>query len=225
MDLHGEVYLVKIPIFVFEIRRTLLSLAILEDKGSLLTVKDDSEKLGGHGREMMMSRQGISFLVDMEFRDGLMEKKGKDMRGSSSLQIGQRCGRFFRRSWCGWEKDSFLCNTRSVQSRSGWTHQLTHIAFTLWCRVCIPGSDREAPHLRQDGGEETVAATLIVSLDCFCWGHWQRTTPALTPCDGNFTYSLGLMMPKKLLVPYAIQEVCVFLQGLGHTRMVLESNG
>ena len=45
MDLHGEV-------FVCEVRRPMLSMAMLEDKGLHLTVGDGCRKLGGHGREM-----------------------------------------------------------------------------------------------------------------------------------------------------------------------------
>ena len=38
------------------------------------------------------------------------------------------------------------------------------------------------------------------------------TTPTLVLCDGNTTYSLGLMVPRRGPVPYAVRGVCVFLQ-------------
>ena len=52
MDLHGKVFSVKIPFVVCQVRRPLLSLAMLEDKGFHLTVKNGCRKLGGHGREI-----------------------------------------------------------------------------------------------------------------------------------------------------------------------------
>ena len=63
MDLHGEVFTVKIPFVVCEVRRPLLSLAMLEDKDFHLTVKGGCWKLGGHGREMILRRQGNSNLL------------------------------------------------------------------------------------------------------------------------------------------------------------------
>ena len=75
LDLQGRVFTVKTPFVVCEVRRPLLSLAMLEDKGFHMTVKDGCQKLGGHGREMNLQRQGNSYLVDVEFRGGLLEKK------------------------------------------------------------------------------------------------------------------------------------------------------
>ena len=48
---------------------------MLEDKGFHMTVKDGCRKLGGHGREMNLQRQGNSYLVDVEFPGQLLEKK------------------------------------------------------------------------------------------------------------------------------------------------------
>ena len=75
LDLQVRVFTVKIPFVVCEVRRPLLSLAMLEEKGFHMTVKDGCRKLGGHGREMNLQRQGNSYLVDVEFRGGLLEKK------------------------------------------------------------------------------------------------------------------------------------------------------
>ena len=62
------------------------------------------------------------------------------------------------------------------------SHQLTHIPFAPWCRACIAGRCRETPHFRHGGGEETAAATPVVSLDCFFLG---LTVPTLVLCDGK----------------------------------------
>ena len=110
------------------------------------------------------------------------------------------------------------------------SYQLTHIPFAPWCRACTAGRGREAPHFRHSGSEETAAATPVVSLDCFFLGltdstAGEGTTPTHVLCDGNTTYSLGLMVPRKGPVPHAVRGVCVFLQELGYTRMILKSDG
>ena len=53
----------------------------------------------------------------------------------------------------------------------------------------------------------------------------EGTTPTLVLCDGNTTYSLGLMVPRKGPVPRAVRGVWVFLQELEYTRMILKSDG
>ena len=58
VDLHGEVFTVKIPFVVCEVRRPMLSMAMLEDKGFHLTVGDGCRKVGGHGREMSLRKKG-----------------------------------------------------------------------------------------------------------------------------------------------------------------------
>ena len=166
----------KIPFVVCEVRRLLLSLALLEDKGFHITVKDDCRKLGGHGREMNLRRQGNSHLADVEFRGGLLEKKRL-----GSLLV----------SWLLWtvvwqvflplagadERRAITTATPEALSREAVeSHMLTHIPFAPWCRACISGRGREAPHFRQ-GGEETVA-TPVISLDFFFLSltdqHWRR---------------------------------------------------
>ena len=126
------------------------------------------------------------------------------------------------------ERRAVTIATPEVPSREAVeSHVLTHIPFAPWCRACISGRGREAPHFRQ-GGEET-AATLVISLDYFFLGLTDSTgdgtTPTLALCDGNTIYSLGLMVPRKGPVPYAVRVVCVFLQELGYTRMVLKRYG
>ena len=55
MNLHGEVFTVKVFAVVCEGRRLqLLSMIWWEIEGFLLTVGDDCRKLGGHGREMIL---------------------------------------------------------------------------------------------------------------------------------------------------------------------------
>ena len=99
------------------------------------------------------------------------------------------------------------------------SHQLTHIPSAPWCRAKIAGWGREVPHVRHGGGEETAAATPVVSLDYFFLSltdstTGEGTTRTLVLCDGNTTCSLGLMVPRKGLVTCAVRGVCVFLQEL-----------
>ena len=53
-DLYGKVFTVRISFVVCEVRRPLLSLAMLEDTGFQMTVKDGCRILGGHGLEMCL---------------------------------------------------------------------------------------------------------------------------------------------------------------------------
>ena len=117
LDLLGKVFTVKIPFVVCEVRRPLLSLAMLEDKGFHMTVQDGCRKLGGHGHEMNLRRQGNSYLVDVEFRGGLLEKRHRDWISSLSRgSCGQCCGRSFWHCWCRRKTSCYHFNTRSAQS-------------------------------------------------------------------------------------------------------------
>ena len=128
------------------------------------------------------------------------------------------------------ERRAVTISTPEMPSREAVeSHQLTHIPFPPWCRACISGRGREAPHFRHGGGEESAAATPVVSLDyLFLFlsdSTGEGTTRTLVLCDGNTTYSLGLMVPRKGPVPYAVRGVCVFLQEVGYMRMILKSDG
>ena len=73
MNLHGEVFTVKVFAVVCEGRRLqLLSMIWWEIEGFHLTVGDSCRKLGGHGREMILRRDGDSHLVNDE-----SEKRGE----------------------------------------------------------------------------------------------------------------------------------------------------
>ena len=48
-----------------------------------MTVQDGCQKLGGHGREMNLRRQGISYLVDVEFRGGQYEYSRLDIESGT----------------------------------------------------------------------------------------------------------------------------------------------
>ena len=69
INLHGEVFTGKVFAVVCEgRRRQLLSTIWWEIEGFLLTVGDGYRKLGGHGREMILRRNGDSHLVIVEFK-------------------------------------------------------------------------------------------------------------------------------------------------------------
>ena len=75
LDLHGEVCT----------RRPMLSMIWWEIEGFHLTVGDGCRKLGGHGREMILRRNGDSYLVNVEFKDGLLECKKSKVRDVTCL--------------------------------------------------------------------------------------------------------------------------------------------
>ena len=71
-NLHGEVFTVKVFAVVCEgRRRQLLSMIWWEIEGFLLTVGDGCRKLGGHGQEMILRRDGDSRLVNDESENEL----------------------------------------------------------------------------------------------------------------------------------------------------------
>ena len=92
MDLHGEVFTVKIPFVVCEVRRPMLSMAMLEDKGFHLTVGRGRWKLGGHGREMILRSNGDSHLVNVDFEDELQGCKKPMSRDLTSLMTHENSG-------------------------------------------------------------------------------------------------------------------------------------
>ena len=56
-----------------------------EIEGFLLIVGDGYRKLGGHGREMVLRRNGDSHLVNVEFKDGLLGCKKSMLRDLTGL--------------------------------------------------------------------------------------------------------------------------------------------
>ena len=77
LDVDGKVFTVRIPFFVCEVRKPLLTLAMLVHRGFHVTVGCGGRILGGHGREMCLRRKENSYLVDILFRSGLLEKRRK----------------------------------------------------------------------------------------------------------------------------------------------------
>ena len=72
VNLHGEVFTVKVFAVVCEGRRLqLLSMIWWEIEGFHLTVSDGCRNLGGHGREMILRRDGDSPLVNDESENEL----------------------------------------------------------------------------------------------------------------------------------------------------------
>ena len=167
---------------------------------------------------------GNSYLVDVEFKGGLLECEKTMMRGPPSLVGPVDSGVAGLSATAGVdERRAVTISTPEMPSREAVeSHQLTHIPFARWCRACISGRGREAPHFRHGGGEDTGAATPAVSLDYFFLGltdsTGEGTTPTLVLCDGNTTYSLGFMVPRKCPVPHAVRGVCVFLQVGSHAN-------
>ena len=144
LDLHGKIFTVKIPFVVCEVRRPLLSLAMLEDKGFHMTVQDGCRKLGGHGREMNLRRQGNSYLVDTEFRGGLLEKR-KEIGVPPGLVAPVDSDVVGLSATAGVdERRAVSISTPEARSREAVeSHLLIHIGFAPWCRACIFGRGRD----------------------------------------------------------------------------------
>ena len=110
--------------------------------------------------------------MDVEFKGGLLESKKSMLRGPSGLvALVDRDVAGLSASAGVDERRAVTIATPEMPSREAVeSRQLTHIPFAPWCRACISGRGREAPHFRHGGGEETAAATPVVSLDCFFLG-------------------------------------------------------
>ena len=63
----------------------MLSMIWWEIEGFLLTVGDGCRKLGGHGREMILRRDGDSHLVNVKFKSELQWCKSTMLRDLTGL--------------------------------------------------------------------------------------------------------------------------------------------
>ena len=195
MDLHGKVFTVKIPFVVCETRRPLLSLAMLEEKGFHLTVKDGCWKLGGHGREMILRKHGNSYLADVEFRGGLLESKKTTLRGLSCLVAPADSG--LPPTACVDERRAVTISTPEMPGREGCgvasidSHSLCSMASCMHC--CKgPTSSTLPPRWSCRNCSchaSRVAWTIFLGLTDTTTG--EGTAPTLVLCDGNATVSVS----------------------------------
>ena len=170
INLHGEVFTVKVFAVVCEgRRRQLLSMIWWEIEGFLLTVGDGYRKLGGLGREMILRRNGDSHLVNVEFKDGLLGCKKSMLRDLTGLVTHKNS------DVAGHSAAAVVDERRATSStielsrcKTVESHTSTQVPFASLCRACIVGRSREAPQPFHLGGEEAVTVTmLVVSLDVF----------------------------------------------------------
>ena len=162
MNLHGEVFTVKVFAVVCEgRRRQLLSMIWWEIEGFLLTVGDGYRKLGGHGREMILRRDGDSHLVNVEFKDGLLGCKKPMLRDLTGLVTHKNS------DVAGHSAAAVVDERRATSStielsrcETVESHTSTQVPFAPLCRACIVGRGREAPQPFHLGGEEAVTVTL-----------------------------------------------------------------
>ena len=176
-NLHGEVFTVKVFAVVCEgRRRQLLSMIQWEIEGFLMTVGDGYRKLGGHGREMILRRNGDSHLVNVEFKDGLLGCKKSMMRDLTGLVTHENS------DVAGHSAAAVVDERRATSStielsrcETVESHTSTQVPFASLCRACIVGRGREAPQPFHLGGEEAViVAMLVVLLDVFFFLDFDR---------------------------------------------------
>ena len=143
-------------------RRQLLSMIWWEIEGFLLTVGDGYRKLGGHGREMILRRNGDSHLVNVEFKDGLLGCEKSMLRDLEGLVT-------HKNSDVAGHSAAAVVDERRAASSTLWSRTRRPKFLLLHCvvHVLLEG-DREAPQPFHLGGEEAVIVTmLVVSLDFF----------------------------------------------------------
>ena len=119
LDLQGRVFTGEDSVCCHvRLEGPLLSQAVLEDKGSHMTVKDGCRKLGGHGREMNLQRQGNSYLVDMAVSRRTVERKRKRLGSLLVSWLLWTVGVAGLSATAGVERETsrYHWNTRSAQS-------------------------------------------------------------------------------------------------------------
>ena len=161
MDLHSEVCT----------RRPMLSMIWWEIEGFHLTVGDGCWKLGGHGRERILRRNGDSHLVNVEFKDGLMGCKKSMSRDVTSLVTHENSdvAGYSAAAVVGERERGVASSTielprcEAVESQKSAQVPVA----PLYC-ACLVGRSRDAPQPFHLGGVEAVTVTMpVVSLDDF----------------------------------------------------------
>ena len=196
MNLHGEVFTVKVFAVVCEgRRRQLLSMIWWEIEGFLLTLGDGCWKLGGHGREMILRRDGYSHLVNVEFKSELQWCKSpmlRDVTHEDSDVAGYSAAAFVDERRVA-SSTIELPSCEAVES-----HTSSQVPFASLCRACIVGRSREAPQPFHLGGAVSVSVTMpIESLEnvspCLKDStSGEDNTHTIVPSDSNTMSNLGL---------------------------------
>ena len=171
MDLHGEVFTVKVFAVVCEgRRRPMQPMTWWAIQGcQMKTVGDDCWKLGANGREMILRRNGDSHLVNVEFKAELQrckEPMSRDLTGLTTHENSGVAGHSATADVDARRVASLtfeLPRCEAVKSRKS-----AQVPVAPLCCACIVGRGREAPQPFHLGGDEAVIVTMpVVSLDDF----------------------------------------------------------
>ena len=175
MDLHSEVCT----------RSPMLSIILWEIEGFQLTVGDGCRKLGGHGREMILLRNGDSHLVNDEFEDELQGCKKPMSRDLAGLMTHENSGVEGHSATADVDENSDVAGElpRCEVVESQKSAQVP--AAPLYC-ACIVGRGREDP---------TVTVTMaVVSLDgCSLNTIGEGNILTIVLSDNNTTCNPGFM--------------------------------
>ena len=153
-----------------------------EIEGFLLTVGNGCRKLGGHGRETILQRNGDSHLVNIEFKSELQWCKSPMLRDLTGLVTHENSAWAGHSATADVDEDSDVAgysaaavvDERRVASstielyrcEAVESHTSTQVPFASLCRACIVGRGREAPQPFHLGGAVSVSVTTpIESLE------------------------------------------------------------
>ena len=104
-------------------------------------------------------------------------------------------------------------------------HAMTHIPYQSWCPHCVRGKAREAPHKRsRDNGREVP----LVAMDYTFMKMYEQSTqtPILVVKDTEFrAYSSHVVPGKGAASDWVVRRVVEDIEKLGHTDIVLKSDG
>ena len=106
-------------------------------------------------------------------------------------------------------------------------HNLTHLPAKAWCRACAEAGSRDADHVRQPSKVDSVLP--LIEFDFFhVTGKGDVSSQVGLVGACRATQALyGTIVPTRVVrdSAYTIYSVVAWIQELGHTKMVLQTDG
>ena len=106
-------------------------------------------------------------------------------------------------------------------------HMLTHLPFRSWCPYCVMGRGVSRGHYRKS--KEECSGKPVVIMD---YGFMteedkaeEESMPMLVIHDRDTKMKFAHIVPNKGVHPYAVARVAKDLELLGHTEIILKSDG
>ena len=106
-------------------------------------------------------------------------------------------------------------------------HNLTHLPFAAWCKLCVEGRGQEAAHYRRVV-EPSVVPVLAADYHFFSARAEELpvdTSTCLAMVCHNTSYLGAALVPQKGVHPHAVRAVQKFMDELGYVRVMWQTDG